>query len=307
MADPAEETYADSQDTGSEAEPLEDILAWSKDCPAWQRDALRCLCTKAELGDADIEELKALCKSKGKGGVALAAEHIPDPESAATAVNLRAIHGVANVNALKEGEHLTFDKKRLTVVYGDNGSGKSGYARILKKVCRARMPTKDDRILSNIYATKTGPQKAVIDFCADGHNRTQNWTADQAGDALLSSTSVFASRTANVHVDEVNDVAYTPFPMRVLEQLAEVCQQVKKSINVEIRELDDQTPEAILEPECHDRTEVGKLIAGLGGKMKEQDVHGLATLDDKDKAAARYVSKPISGPTPQRQRTGSRR
>ncbi len=61
----------------------------------------------------------------------------------------------------------------------------------------------------------------------------------------LSSISVFDSCTANVHVDEANDVAYTPFPMRVLEQLAEVCQQVKKRINVEIRELDDQTPEAI--------------------------------------------------------------
>jgi len=46
---------------------------------------------------------------------------------------LRAIHGAENVNALKAGERLTFDKTGLTVVYGDNGSGKSGYARILNK------------------------------------------------------------------------------------------------------------------------------------------------------------------------------
>ena len=72
MSDTAAETYAGSKDTGSEAEALDDILAWSKDCPVWQRDALRRLCTKAELGDADLEALKALCKSKGKGGVALA-------------------------------------------------------------------------------------------------------------------------------------------------------------------------------------------------------------------------------------------
>ena len=50
------------------------------------------------------------------------------------------------MNALKEGERLTFGKTGLTVVYGDNGSGKSGYARILKKVCRARTP-KGDMIL----------------------------------------------------------------------------------------------------------------------------------------------------------------
>ncbi len=180
MANPVEELDADSQDTGSEteAEALKDILEWPKDCPAWQRDALRRLCIKGDMDDADLDELTALCKIKGKGPVALAVEHIPDPESAATAVNLMAIYGVANVNALKEGERLTFDKKGLTVVYGDNGSGKSGYARILKKVCRARMPPKDDRISPNIYATKTGPQKAIIDFSADEHNRTHDWTAD---------------------------------------------------------------------------------------------------------------------------------
>lgn len=284
MDSTVEDANCVEDETGSEAQALADILAWSKDCPDWQRDALRRLCTKGELSEVDLDELTVLCKAKGKGGIALAAEHIPDPESAATAVNLKAIHSAENVNALKAGERLTFDKAGLTIVYGDNGSGKSGYARVLKKVCRARVLPKDDRILPNIYAKKTGPQKAVIEFSADGHNSTHGWTAEQPGDAHLSSISVFDSRTANVHVDEVNDVAYTPFPMRVLERLAETCQQVKKRINAEIRELDDQTPEAISEPKCHEGTAVGKLIAGLSGKTKVQDVRDLATPDDADKA-----------------------
>ncbi len=284
MADLAKETDTASQATGSEAGALKDILAWSNSCPAWQRDALLRLCTKGELDGADLEDLTALCKSNGKGSIVLAAQHIPDPESAAMTVNLGAIYGVENVNALKEGERLTFDKKGVTVVYGDNGSGKSGYVRILKKVCRARMSSKNDSISPNIYEAETGPQKAVIEFSSDGHKRTHEWSADQAGDARLSSISVFDSRTANVHVDEANDVAYTPFPMRVLEQLAEVCQHVKKCINADIQELDDQTPEAISQPECHDGTAVGRLIAGLGSTTKEQDVLSLAALDEKDKA-----------------------
>jgi len=283
MADVAEAMDDKQEETSSEAQALADILAWSKDCPTWQCDALRRLCIKDDLDEEDLDELTALCKSNGKGAVVLAAEHIPDPKAVTIAVELRSVHSVENINALKEGERLTFGKAGLTVVYGDNGSGKSGYARILKKVCRARTP-KGDKILPNIYAAETRPQKAVIDFCVNGQNKSENWTVQKAGDPLLSSVSVFDSRTANVHVDEVNDVAYTPFPMKVLERLAEVCQEVKKRLNAEISELERQTPAALARPECRPGTQVGKLIAALNGDTKEKDVRDLATLNEKDKA-----------------------
>ena len=164
MSDIADDIQVKEEAGGSEAEALANILTWSHDCPEWQRDALRRLCVKGELDDDDLNELTALCKGKGEGSTPLAVDHLPDPGAAATTVNLRAIHGAENINALKPGERLTFDKAGLTIVYGDNGAGKSGYARILKKACRARMPPKGDRILPNIYAAKSGPQKAIVDF-----------------------------------------------------------------------------------------------------------------------------------------------
>ena len=270
--------------TISEAQALADIIAWSKYCPKWQRDALRRICTKDALEDWDLDELTALCKSKGKGSIALATEHIPDADAATAVVNLNAIHNTENINALKPGERLTFDKVGLTVVYGDNGSGKSGYARILRKICRARVAPKDNKILPNIYAQTTGPQKAIIDFSANGHNKSESWTTSITCDPLLSSVSVFDSRTANVHVDEANDVAYTPFPMYVLERLAETSREIKRRINDEIYELEKQTPEAIAKPKCREGTAVGKLIANLDGKTKEVDVRDLARLNDKKRA-----------------------
>ena len=268
----------------SDAQALVNIVEWSNDCPKWQRDALRRLCIKDDLSDADLEELTAICKNMGKGSNVLSSEHIPDPRSATSIVNLNAIHSTENINALKPGERLTFDKKGLTVVYGDNGSGKSGYARILRKVCRARVAPKDDKILPNIYTNVTGPQKAIIDFSANGQNKSEIWTIGDSSDPLLSSVSVFDSRTANVHVDEANDVAYTPFPMRVLERLAEASIEIKRRINEEIERLKQQTPEAIARPKCHEETAVGKLIAGLDDKTKEEDVRRLGRLSDEEKA-----------------------
>ena len=272
------------EESGSEAHALADIVAWSEDWPEWQRDALRRLYTKGDLEAADLDELTAQCKSNGQGSVPLAAEHIPDLTAAATIVDLKAVHSTRNINALKPGERLTFDKVGLTIVYGDNGSGKSGYARVLKKVCRARTGREGDKILHNIYAPGVRSQEAVIDFRVDGQNKSVHWTTGNPGDPLLSAISVFDSRTANIHVDEMNDVAYTPFPMRILDRLAKACQEIKSRISADIRELEQQTPQSIARFRSHDRTAVARLIARLDGETKAQDVRGLAMLDDKEKA-----------------------
>ncbi len=138
----------EAEEISSEAQALADIAAWSKSCPQWQRDALRRLCLQGELTEEDLAQLARLCKGEGAKAVPLAKGHIPDPKAAMAAVTLRSVHSVENVNALAQGERLTFDKIGLTIIYGDNGAGKSGYARVLKKVCRARSPA-DETIHSN--------------------------------------------------------------------------------------------------------------------------------------------------------------
>ena len=266
-----------------EAQALADILGWSKTRPAWQQDALRRLCEKDTLSSDDLNELAAVCKDKRGKGAPLAAGHIKDPETSSATVNLRAIHGVQEVNALAEGQRLSFDKSGMTVIYGDNGSGKSGYARVLKKVCRARMPG-DEAILRNIYGLGKGPQRAVIDFSASKQNQSETWEAGETTTPLLSAVSVFDAGTANIHVDETNDVAYMPFPMKLLEQLAQGCQDIKKRLNAQIAELEKLTPEAIKTPNCHDHTRVGALLSGLSAKTKADEVKALAALSKNEKA-----------------------
>ena len=46
MTDIVDDIEVEQEDTGGDAVVLADILAWSKDCPEWQRDALRRLCIK---------------------------------------------------------------------------------------------------------------------------------------------------------------------------------------------------------------------------------------------------------------------
>jgi hypothetical protein len=75
---------------------------------------------------------------------------------------LVAIRDLRNVNALRSGQSLTLGP-RLTVVYGDNGSGKSGYARVLKKVYRARVV---EEILGDVCSETADPRLGSSHLCS---------------------------------------------------------------------------------------------------------------------------------------------
>jgi len=263
-------------DLSNEAAALTDILNWSQDIPFWQRDALRRLCGQTKLEPADLTSLVAICKGTQQGSP-LNATHIRDFGASHAVVSLGALHGISNVNALAPGERLTFGKSGLTVIYGDNGAGKSGYARVLKQLCRARSP-KGDAILPNIYAVASGTPSANVEFYIGGQKRNAAWTQGSPTDAMLSAVSVFDSRTANVHVENTNDLAYTPLPLRILAGLAQACQDVRAKLDTEIKTLQEQTPAVLSKPKCKPETEVGKLVAALSGKTKPEAVEKLAGL-----------------------------
>ncbi|KQH73152.1 hypothetical protein [Xylella fastidiosa] len=138
----------------TEAEALANILAWSADSPGWQRDALRRLATQVALEAVEIDELASLCKGDNPA-VPLEEGHLRGPNRDQGEVYLRQVHGVRHVNALASDQYLTLHRVGLTIVYGDNGSGKSGYARILKKVCRARMSDRGEEIAPDIYGVSS--------------------------------------------------------------------------------------------------------------------------------------------------------
>lgn len=261
----------------SEAEALANILAWSADCPGWQRDAMRRVAIQGGIEAAEVDELVAICKGENPA-IPLEAAHLRDPNRDQGEVYLRQVHGVRHVNALAPDQRLTLHRAGLTIIYGDNGSGKSGYARILKKACRARTATRGEEIIPDIYEAQPGTPCATIEYSISGQNRTCAWELGQAADTALSAVSVFDSRTANIHVDETNDVAYTPFPLKLLGTLAQLCKAVKDKVAAEVAQIKAQTPESIKTPTCSPSSAVGQLFARLAADTPPETVEALATM-----------------------------
>jgi hypothetical protein len=145
-----------------------------------KRPRLLCLLIGQPL---DLNQLLAISKGERQGQF-LTADDVRDSSAGGAAVTLGELHGVQHVNALAVGERLSFGKSGVTVIYGDNGARKSGYARILKSLCRARSP-KGDTILPNIYAPAPGVPTASVDFHVGGQKHSARWRQGQAADPTM--------------------------------------------------------------------------------------------------------------------------
>ncbi len=266
-----------------------DILQWSVKLPAWQRDALRRIVENGPLSEQDIDELSAACRHANGCDeesvpelVPLAAEHIPTRNENAEKVTVSSISEPENVNAVDSQQSLPFAPSGLTIVFGYNGSGKSGYGRILRRACRAR--NKGDAILPNVMANAPdGPASAVITYALnDVEQSPEQWIDGQRAIDLLGSISFFDADCASVHVRDKNDVAFTPFGLDVLPTLGESCKAIQSKLNVEKASLESDVPKFLNSIHATGSTVVGKTLPSLKSSTKTEDLDVLASLSNAE-------------------------
>lgn len=227
----------------------QEILDWSQNKPLFMKDALRRIMTQSNLTDKDIDELTLLVKKEcGDTNINLNAiefnsSHFPaitSPNS--TYPKLFRLSNPNNICALDNQANLEFAPDGLTIVYGNNGSGKSSYVRILRKLCWSRNSSIE--LKNNIFNPSNNIQKVDLTLKHNNSDIQYNWVDGNTAHThpLLNSIFVFDSDCGNIYINDENPNEYKPVGIDVLEKLIDTFKQMNEKIENSIASYHTQKP-----------------------------------------------------------------
>jgi hypothetical protein len=272
---------------------LKEIFDWVGTLPAWQQDAARRLYENpGGLTDKDYQELCRLAlKENG-----LAPEDVLKPvpmdparlqqNASSHTLTLKSLGNLRHVNKIDPSQTISFSPTGLTVIFGNNGSGKSGYARVFKKACFCRDAGED--VLPDVEIEKDRNQVAEATFEVehDGVSQRIEWRNGCACPELAY-ISVFDSKSARIVLDSGQEPHYIPYGLDILSTLGSVVlPRVKQDIEDKWKALDlaeDAFGALKGDPE------VGKLFANLSNASLEV-LRRLGTWTQQDLERGQYLS-----------------
>lgn len=209
----------------------ERIVTWSKDRPAWQREVMLRVATGEVLSEEDYDHLVDRIVAPAPGPTAaFGLEHLPKAATEAPSVRLESISNTEHVNALASEEPLTFALNGLTIVYGDNGSGKSGYARLLKRITRARH---QEDVLSDVFEDTTMDKSTASLWIRIGDQR-ESVAWPEATRPELQRMRFYDGECRDAYVATESDFPYRPSALFVMERLISACVEVRSRIDTRL-------------------------------------------------------------------------
>ncbi|TBY61033.1 hypothetical protein E0H46_30405 [Rhizobium leguminosarum bv. viciae] len=210
------------------------LLEWSNDQDLWTRDSLRRVAAASDyaVGDDELVAIRknviAAARSSEElvEGECLDRGHLGISSNETRRTAILQLGPVENIDRLAPNQQLRFAPAGITLVYGENGSGKSGYTRIAKRLCRS-LAAEDLR--GNVFAESGSTRKVTVRFrVGDDEPIVLEWDPQTDSPGVLQQISVFDSGNARLYVDSKNRVAYLPKEIAILEHHGEICQRLSQ-------------------------------------------------------------------------------
>jgi len=258
----------------------ERIIEWSKDRPAWQREVMRRVAAGETLSDEEYDRLvDAIVEEKELPAGEFGLQQLPEPAAGDLPVRLLAIERPEHVNALEAKKPLTFEPRGLTVVYGDNGSGKSGYARLLKRIARARH--REDVLTDVFRDTSVEKPTAVLSVRIGDAQESLAWPEPSRPE--LQRMLFYDAVCGSSYIASESDFPYRPSALFVMDGLIEACVAVRARIDAKLAQNGASANRLPAVPDHLRQTDAGQFLASLSAKSSVEKLDALITRFDTAK------------------------
>ena len=262
------------------------IVEWIATRPIWQRLLLQQIAAGQFPDKRQIDSLiDRMLRDDWSAHVSFEEEDIPSAQVDQKQVSILKIANLEHVNALMEGQELPLEQKGLTVVYGDNASGKSGYARLLKSVVRSR--TKDD-VLSNVFADSTDTTPAAQVVALHGNDAIEiDWPSQDNHN--LKKVLFYDEACGDAYVTREGDIGYRPYAMMLFDGLIQACDQLRAELNLRIGESERNTQKL---PSFSEQTSSFLFLSQLSADTTDEELDEACSIpSDFEQRLKGYISE----------------
>lgn len=265
----------------------EDILKWVTTLPKWQQKLSYALVEKKKVTEEELNEIYEMFKVE----MSLSDGEISNIDVKMQSYETEESHdikwcGVGNlhgVNRLKTGTFLSVSDG-LTVVYGENGSGKSGYTRLLNKAFISRG---DQEILHNIYSDNPEDVSADFTFCVDGTNEVYRFP-DRKECFPFKAIRTFDAKSASDDMNRESAIDFAPSELSFFDMLLSMCGDVQRRLDAE------RNAKKIDNPILKFFTGPGKVfdqMAALSPKTDIRDLKRMFSVTEEEKKQFEQAKK----------------
>jgi energy-coupling factor transporter ATP-binding protein EcfA2 len=200
------------------------LTAWLGQQHLWLQIAANRLTRNGQLTDADIADLANIIKDPTIAlDTQLGTPTTPQTTADAGELRLMEIGPIEGIDALSPRTPLNLGNRNLVVVYGHNGSGKSGYTRIISRACGKPYA---GALKSNVFAPAPPRQMCKIKYSVDGVETEVEWTPTSSIGALTS-LDVFDTDSGRIYLENETEATFLPPDLSFIADLVTACNRVE--------------------------------------------------------------------------------